>query len=340
MGFQPWPWDSTQAAVDWTWNHIRQDGDVISNHIEEGVPWPEALNNSAFPNSFQNLLTDRKNRSAGKKIILQLNPLNVNRDGLAGLRTDTQVNAPLSAPWNTKALNDPQVKTAYLNYVKRIVDLLQPEYIHTGIEVSILRRKVSNTVWAQYVDLQCSIYSSLKAAGYQQPIVVSFLGVAFYHPDQYSTEFDYAQNVQALRDLEPCVDVVGWSLYPYASMLLADSLPADYFSTVFSHTTKPQGVSETAYTAQVWSLYSLTWNGTQEKQRDMVEKLLNQVKVSNLKFVIWFTSRDYDQLWAKPVSSGGLGADDITLVWRDAGLYDENGNPRLAHQTWLNWLNQ
>src|SRR5690349_19324836 len=60
MGFSPWPWDATQAAVDWTWNVIFQNAEIISLHTEEGVPWNEALNNQPFPQSFQATLNDRK----------------------------------------------------------------------------------------------------------------------------------------------------------------------------------------------------------------------------------------------------------------------------------------
>lgn len=67
MGFTSWPYDATTEAVDWTWSTLRAEGDVVSQHIEEGVPWPEAASGAPFPATFDALLADRKKRAAGAK---------------------------------------------------------------------------------------------------------------------------------------------------------------------------------------------------------------------------------------------------------------------------------
>jgi len=43
MGFTPWPWDTEWAALQDTYDFINTNADIISHHIEEGVPWTEAL---------------------------------------------------------------------------------------------------------------------------------------------------------------------------------------------------------------------------------------------------------------------------------------------------------
>ena len=45
-------------------------------------------------------------------------------------------------------------------------------------------------------------------------------------------------------------------------------------------------------------------------------------------FIINFVLRDYDALWEK------IGRTDLAAVWRDTGLYDENGLSRPALQAW------
>jgi hypothetical protein len=62
MGFSPWPWDATLEAVDWTYQTIMTNGDIVSHHIEEGVPWPEALTGSAVPAAYS-ALADRVART-------------------------------------------------------------------------------------------------------------------------------------------------------------------------------------------------------------------------------------------------------------------------------------
>jgi hypothetical protein len=340
LGFSPWPWDATTAAVDWTWTHLLENGDLVSNHLEQGVCWDEALNSTQFPSDFVSTLTNERARvPATHKVLLSLSPLNTGRNGLSAARTSA-INAPLSAPWSGYAFNAPQVKTAFTNFVKRVIDSTSPAFVITGIEVNLLRTHQPEQVWAQYVELQCHVYSQLKAAGYQQPIGVSLVTQALYHPELYATEHAFDAQLKALRDLEPCVDVIAWSVHPFISGLLAETFPDDYFTTIFALTTKPQAISESSYPAQVWSLAAgtPTWNGTPEKQARFATRLLAAAQQQRLKYVVWFAVRDYDQLWARPANQGGLGQSELALIWRDTGLYDEAGAPRAALTTWREWL--
>lgn len=339
MGFSPWPWDATQAAVDWTWDQIFADGDVVSIHTEEGVPWNEALNSQPFPANFQATLNDRKLRlqAAGRPSILSVNAMDISRTVLAPYR-GAGINEPLSAPWNGYAFNHPNVKAAYLNYVKRLIDYYQPLYVLTGIEVNILRANSGPVVWSQFKELQCYVYNQLKSAGYTQPIAVSMVTPAYYHPDLYATEFDSTSQAQVMRDMEPCLDVVAWSVHPFMSGLLANSFPDDYFSIVSSMTTKPQAISESSYPAQTWSALGMTFSGSPEKQDAMIHSMLSFAEKKKFRFVLWYSVRDYDQLWARPVAQGGLGSSDLALVWRDTGLFDENGSERAGLQTWRQYL--
>ena len=339
MGFTPWPWDATVEAVDWTYAHLQTDGDLISQHIEEGVPWQEALDGTPFASGFQSSLQDRRNRTApGQKVVLQLNPLDMGRAALAPFRNNG-INVPLTAPWSGYAFNHPDVKTAYVNYVRRVTDLLLPDFVQTGVEVNILRRNSTPQVWAQYVELQCHTYQALKAAGYTQPIGVSLVTQALYHPDIYATEYNEAQQIAALRDLEPCVDVIAWSVHPFISGLLADTWPADYLTLISALTTKPQAIPESSYPAQVWSLNTVTWNGTPQKQTAFTTSMLDHAGAHGFLYVVWFAIRDYDQLWQRPPPLG-LGQDSLSLIWRDTGLYDESGVPRAAHAVWMGWRNR
>jgi hypothetical protein len=165
---------------------------------------------------------------------------------------------------------------------------------------------------------------------------------ALYQPEKYAPEHHLADQLAALHDLEPCVDIIAWSAHPFISGLLADSFPDDYFDTIFALTKKPQAISESSYPAQEWSLPNSggTWKGTPQKQHHFVEQMLTKATSSQLQFVVWFAIRDYDQLWSKPVAEGGLGQDTLSLLWRDTGLYDEAGAPREAYGSWAATLHQ
>lgn len=335
MGFTPWPWDATPGAVDWTWSTVRQEGDLVSHHLEEGVPWPEAASgvHTPFPASFQSLIDTHRREGDGRHRLLSLNALSVARDGLAGLRTE-QPNQPLAAPWSGAALNSPEVKAAYANYVLRMAEELPPDVLLTGIEVNLLLQK-NPSLWDAFVELQCHVYGAVKAAHPSLPVGVSLVALALL--PEWAPEYNLAQQQQAIAALAPCVDVVAWSVYPYMSALLADRLPSDFFwkfvgrlPAELQH--KTMGISESGYPAQAWSLNGITWNGTQARQREMVDLMFTEAERMHFRFVAWFTVRDYDQLW-----SGLLNRDPVSLVWRDTGLFDENGTPREALALWREW---
>ena len=335
MGFSPWLYEATVEAQNWTYSRINAEGDVVSNHLEEGVPWPEAYNGTAFSVSYQNEIRSRLDRLVpGKKILVQINPINIGRNGLAAYRGNG-VNDPLPAPWNGYALNDDHVKQAFLNYASRMVQYFNPDYLLLGVEVNLLIRN-NPSIWSAYVELQRYVYTRLKAMYPNIQMSVSVFCVPYF--PEWSSEDNRESQLAGLNDILPHVDFLSFSVHPFMSGLFAESFPGDYLSRLFSLSTKPIAVSESSYPAQVWELAGpplLTFNGSQEKQNNYLSLLLSESNRFNAKFVIWFTVRDYDQLWGDT-----LGRDQTALVWRDTGLYDESGNGRSGLSAWRAWCSR
>lgn len=326
LGFQPWPYDATVEAVDWTWEHVLADGDAIVLHYEEGVPWPEALADAPFPPSFSARLADDRARvSDSRPILLSLNALDIGRAGLAPYR-GASANAPLPAPWDGFGFDAPDVHTAYAAYVARMVDAIQPTWVLIGIESNLLIDNAPAS-WPAYVDLICDTSQALKARGVTQPLYVSLVSTSFF-PEWTQGATDAEQD-RVLADLDPCVDGFALSVHPFLSALLADSFPDDYFDRLFARSDRWVGVSESSYPAQVWSQGGLTWNGSPEKQDHFTERLLDASRRGHFQFTFWFAVRDYDALWA-----GALASDPVALLWRDTGMYDEAGIARPALTRW------
>lgn len=341
MGFTPWLYDATQEASDWTWNKINQHGDMISQHVEEGVPWIEMFSPlPQFPPSFLAEIQNRKNHTGpGKRVLLSIGPLNMLRSGLADYR-GAQPNMPLPAPWNSYPLNHPNVKAAYLNYAREMVQFFDPDYLIIGIEVNLLIRNVGTTAWQQYVELHRDTYTQLKAEFPQLPISVSLDAIPYFPEYSDADAPMYDAQLQAIADLRDYVDFFSFSIHPFNSGLFAEYFPPTYFGKLFSLTNKPIAISETSYTAQHWEatypgVGTLSWNGTPEKQEAYMQLLLEAAKQYDLKFVVWFCVRDYDQLW-----EGLLNESLLALSWRDTGLYDENGVARPALSLWTDALAQ
>jgi hypothetical protein len=327
MGFSPWLYDATVEAQTWTWSTLNVEGDVVSNHLEEGVPWQSMLDGQDFSGSWLAELQYRKDhREAGKKWLVQISPLNTARNGLASNRGAT-VNEPLTAPWNGYALNSAQVKTAFLAYARKMVEFMEPDYLLIGVEVNLLIRN-NPAMWPAYVELNQYVYSGLKATYPSLPVAVSVFCVPFF--PEFSGDDSLPAQTAGLADLAPSVDFIAFSVHPFMSALLAESFPDDYFDRLFALTSKPVAVSESSYPAQAWSTSTgLTFNGSPEKQNAFLEKLLAASQKRKAWFVVWFAVRDYDALW-----NTVLGRSEEALVWRDTGLYDEAGAERPALGTW------
>jgi hypothetical protein len=343
MGFQPWPYDVTQASVDQTWQYIYSNADMISQHFEEGVPWVEAYAGSPFPTGYQQELQDRLNRTpATHKIFLEINALDSSRVGMAPERTD-QINQPLPAPWNTYALNSPQVKTAYLNYATRMVQFFNPAVVNIGIECNELMRNTP-AVWPQYLELLSSTYAGLKAQFPSLPVIVSVSAVNMFQWLSGATNTVYQGQLQALQDVQPYTDYLGLSFYPFMGTYLAewDSLIAahpDFFDQLFTLANKPVAVTESGFPAVSVTMGSppATFNGSPARQNDVVARMLAAADKYSAKFVIWFLPRDYYQMWQyyngiNPTLAGQM------LTWRDDGMYDPNGNARPSLSAWRNRL--
>lgn len=333
MGFTPFPYDVTSQAVNYVYDKLETEADIIAHHFDDGIPWQEALDSTEFN---PNIIADwqyRLSRTPGShKKYVAVTPININRNGLAPYKAESG-NLPLPAPWDTISFNHTDVKLAFLNYCKRTTDFFHPDYLVIGIEVNLLM-KLRPDLWDAYLDLHKYVYQHLKAVYPDLPVFVSFSGMDLL--PEYS-DADPGKQQQALSDILPYSDMFGISIYPYISSLLTDSIPGNLFDRIFSNSTKPIAICETGYEADTISVNGGTViiNGTPELQNNYISILLNKADEYDLVFVINFVLRDYDALWESIGSP-----DDFRILWKDAGLYDENGNSRIAQKTWMQWLNK
>lgn len=332
LGFTPFPYDATVQSLDSVYLKIKNDADIISHHFDDGIPWQEALYGEDFNSFIINDWQMRKTKTpSGEKIVVSITPINYNRNGLA-LYKASSGNQPLTYPWNTYRFNSLSVQTAYLNYCRRVIQFFNPDYLVIGIEVNLLiKSDPSLNLWNSYLQLQQYVYNQLKSAYPNLPIMVSVSGMELLQ--NYSS--NYQLQITGLNQIIEYSDYFAISLYPFLSSLSTNDIPADLFSQLFSLVNKPICITETGYPAQTTSIYngSIVFEGTQQKQNNYFKKLFNAADNYNAVFIINFVLRDYDKLWEAEGSP-----EDLSKAWRDTGLYDENGNARLAYETWKNKL--
>lgn len=330
MGFSTWPYDLSLQAVQWTDQAIKQHGDIIEQHFEEGVPWPEALAGQAYQPGMEREISSRVQRMGRCRRVVSISPLNMSRNGLAPYRGES-CNMSLPWQWQHKRLNDSQVKAAYLQYVERIIGAMQPDYLLIGVEVNLLQR-CRDTSWQDYLDLHRYIYEQVKHRHPSLPIVASVVATSYFAG--LCKEDNAALQRRELKKLLPYVDILGFSVHPFMSVLTAEKVPDQaFFHELFSLAEgKPFAITESSYPAQKWNmnigLINVPFNGSEEKQAQFLQAMLTQSLIAGPRFVCWYAVRDYDQLWEK------LKQEPLLIVWRDTGLFDEKGKARPSLALW------
>lgn len=337
LGLTTFPYDTTQAAVDYVYAKVAEDADLFTVHTTEGVPWVEALEQKPVEQMGSSIVAKWTKMKAAvtpsQKLYLALTPLDDGRAKLADYWGSAE-HMPLPGSWATASFDSADVKSAYLQTCRAAIDFFHPDYLAIGIEVNLLRKN-NPAAWSAYVDLHKATYTALKAENPALPIFVTMTGVDLL--DGW-TDADHGEQMAALADVLPYSDYLGISFYPFMSKYLTDPYPASTWSDLASLAGgKPLVIGESGYPAQAFSIpsYSLSFDGTEAKQNAFVSDMLAAAESQPMPFVVNFLVRDYDALWATlppgPVQDNGS-------VWRDTGLYDENGSERSALATWKSAL--
>mgnify|MGYP000330103498 CR=1 FL=1 len=336
LGFTPFPYDISEEAVNYVYDKIETEADIINHHFDNGVPWQEALTGAPFSQAVIDDWNFRKTHtSASLKVYLSVTPINFSRDGLAAYR-GAQDNMALPAPWNTYQFNDEPVKTAYLNYCKRSIDFFKPAYFNMAIEANLLFFN-NPSLWTNYLEFHTYIYQQLKAIYPDLPIFTSVAGAHLL--DGYFGGNDHSLQRLAALQLMDYSDFYAVSFYPYLSGFLGNPYPENTFDELFSISPKPLVIAETGYVAESFTIDvgagPVSIESDPAKQQNYFKDLLQACEKRKAKFVINFALRDYDQLWEDIGSPN-----DIGIAWRDSGFYDENGNARPALSTWKEYFSQ
>jgi len=319
MGFTHTPhdlspnWEEQVAVYDYMWNKIAVEGDIVNLHLDEGVPWVEALNDnfssgdlpySDHLRSTWSLLKHHLDQMPPEhKLLVSINPLGIPRELLAnywgfgegftysptfqripdGVFFDGHNRMP-PAPWDTYRFDDIPVKIAFLKYAMRTLEYFQPDYLVLGIEVSATMNR-SPQRHAEFLELQKFVYTELKKIPRYNHVklMVSFssttfmvdeFGVPFKHEDFEAGQRE--RQLQGFFDMLPYTDVIGLSLYPHYGKYNASTMPASMYDQLFElleATGKPIAVTEGGWPGDSYDLLGVPFAGSAESQ-DRFFKLL------------------------------------------------------------------
>jgi hypothetical protein len=331
MGFTRWPPEATLEGIARMDAFLAAHGDMTALHFDGGVPWLEALTDSPFRDGLMNSWKSTLEAiPANHTLLVSITPLDMTRSKLALYWGDSD-NMPLPKPWDTYPLDYANVKTAYLNYARRVIEYFQPDYFAIGIEVNVAQVNAPET-WSAYKNLHKFIYESLKADYPDLPIFATF---TVSHMSGLDGGDQTIQNAE-IESLLPYLDLIGLSAYPYGWMYesgKADPIPEDFFAAALAFG-KPLAVTESGAPSYDFSAFGKNYEFTEEYQTRWVDFLLRQAGEHQFKFVVGFTGIDYDKLLEVfPKDARELGS-----IWVYTGLERSDGCAKRALLVWDEYL--
>jgi hypothetical protein len=286
------------------------------------------LADEAFSSDVQNNLAYRPPQ--GMKLFLSISPLNQDRKGLAPYWGEKD-NQPLPEQWADYALNSPQVKTAFLNFVLRAVKAMNPDYLAIGIENNVL---LSHSIlkWRQLMELHQETYEAVTRIHPQLPVCFT---TEVLHYRKLASDARGSDQETQVAELMKYSDLFAMSIYPHMSYDVPRPVPRHFFDFARQFD-KPIAVAETGDTSRDVELkaFGLTLKGSEANQRQFIELLLDTANRDRYEFVTQFATTDFEKLCEKlppPV-------DDLARIWAYTGMQTSNLKPKPALSVWDAYL--
>jgi len=338
MGTTPLPPVWSSFGQDIAYSYLQVEGDAVSHTLQHGVPWSEALLSSdwrTYPSSVLQMWGEIVTNDAlfipNHARYVSIHPISSAYNGLAEYWGTEQLQT-LPPPWNSKSFDDPDVKTAFLNYAIATVEFLHPTYLGLAVEANILLARRPD-LWSAYKELNRYVYTALKA---RYPSLVVFAGVQYEHMlglvyDSRLLQAEVASSyptilVDEVRDLMKASDLLALSTYPYIAYDAYVS-PA-YFDEAIAlgaDTRRQLAIEQTGYTSQPFQVYGTPILGNETEQDAFIGLVLWTAFEHRFAFVINFIPVDY-----------GLNYGDsaVSLTWAYTGLFRTDGSAKPAGNTW------
>ena len=321
MGFSTWPYGPDLNDQDSTYEFISNHADIYSEHIDDRIPWSAWINGTALPQAFVNNIQGRKNRKLpNHQLIVSVSLLNSGRSDLALDYND-------SVP-DYDSINQISIRIAYYKHLEYIIQELQPNYLVAAIEVNELFINSPNK-WPEYKKLMNKVRDSLRQNYPNLPISES-LTLHNWYNTSINDSLNYLTDLSTYLDSH--MDFAAISFYPFFKGLRNSNEFQQAFNFLHQQTQLPIGFVETTHLAEDLIVPGLGLNipSSEMEQNQYLESLLVNAYRQEYKFVIWWTHRDYDELWQTfPPEIKDLGS-----LWKDTGILEENGNPKLSYDSW------
>ncbi|MCZ2073670.1 MAG: hypothetical protein LC130_01535 [Bryobacterales bacterium] len=304
-------------------------------HLDQCVPWEEALGDRSFPAWLEKDWDDVIRRiPAGHQVYVAITPTAMNRKEIAG-QCGSREGHEKRPPREIRGarFDSEAVKLAYVNYARRVVQRFNPTYVNIGIEISEMALQQPKT-WPEFQALYAHTFDALKAEFPKLQIGAEFVLQSLLLP----------RVAELVKPTVEKSDYIGISFYPYGTAagvkFGAPALPPgrDQWNQPLDwlrkYTDKPIAICETGYTSKYRRLRNakVDLHGDEVVQAEFLKDLFRIAQRDNYLFIIWFVPIDYEKLRNKiPVGE----AKDI---WINTGLFDSEVRPKPAWKEWVAFL--
>ena len=232
---------------------------------------------------------------------------------------------PLPEPWDTLGFDADAVVFAFTEHCDYMIQIFTPDFFAYAIEANILLETAPET-WPAFVTLARSVYTAIKGKYPALPVFLTIQAEFFAAAPQAQAD--------SLALVMPFTDMIAASSYAFTSWADPDDVPADHYRRLAALAPeKPFAWAETGWPAEdVTAPSPVTIPADTAAQRRFVERLLGDADSLDARFVNWFFSRDFDDLWDSRLQY--LDNAPLLRLWRDCGLRAGDGAPRPALDAW------
>ncbi|WP_258098380.1 arabinogalactan endo-1,4-beta-galactosidase [Marinoscillum pacificum] len=316
MGFSTWPFGSSPQAKQETYASIAEFSDIYSEQFDDHIPWFGLRDGRPLPQQASSDLNTRVNNIiSSNDLVLSVSLFNPERNDLiTGYNGQTPTYGSIS---------DQEIEDTYFKYITIMADEFPNlKYLVVAMEVNEFYLK-SPEKWDDYKTLM----SNLKPRLYERYPGVLISESITLHNLSTSSNQQYVDNIISYVNE---LDFVAISYYPFLHGALEDNQIQDDFDFLHDKITKPIAIVETGQIAETLEVPEVTLEADECTQKDYVQLLLSNANSHDYEFVIWWTHKDYDELYETfPDDVKALGR-----IWRDAGLINEADQNRPGFREW------
>ncbi len=303
VGFTPVPKQplSTESWLE-TWDQLlKQHSEVVLKHLE--VDWQAFL---AGPDaaSFKELeglaFVSGMAKRDDLHMFYVIDPLEHNREAI-----DQKL-----PPAIGRRFGDAAVRQAFTHYAMRIAKEYKPTYLGLASEINTYFTHHPDDAQA-FVSLYKETYQAVKQLSPATQVTATLQYESLSGTIGGSPHWEY------LDWFGDTLDVVAISTYPSPFFQNPDAIPADYYTRLARHTTKPAIVAESGGPTGG----SAAFHGSEQNQERFLRRFVELTSDLDLRLWVWWFLHD----WAGP------GYPDF---FKTMGLRTSQGHPKPSWETW------